>query len=41
VGLLTGVPVNKVSAYESEMLGELRSAGAGILAAIKDKKALE
>jgi F-type H+-transporting ATPase subunit alpha len=40
-GFVDSVPVNKVSAYESEMLGELRSAGAGILAAIKDKKALD
>jgi F-type H+-transporting ATPase subunit alpha len=39
-GYLDGVAVNKVSAYEIEMLGELRSAGASILAAIKDKKAL-
>jgi len=39
-GYLDGVAVNKVSAYETEMLGELRSAGAGILSAIKDKKAL-
>jgi F-type H+-transporting ATPase subunit alpha len=40
-GYLDNVPVNKVSAYETEMLAELRSAGAGILAAIKDKKALD
>ena len=40
-GFVDSVPVNKISAYESEMLGELRSAGAGILAAIKDKKALD
>lgn len=40
-GFVDSVPVNKVSAYESEMLGELRSAGAGILATIKDKKALD
>ncbi len=39
-GYLDNVPVNKVSAYEVDMLGELRSAGASILAAIKDKKAL-
>jgi F-type H+-transporting ATPase subunit alpha len=39
-GYLDSVPVNKVSAYETEMLGELRSAGASILASIKDKKAL-
>ncbi len=39
-GYLDNVSVNKVSAYETEMLGELRSAGASILAAIKDKKAL-
>ncbi len=40
-GYLDNVPVNKVSAYETDMLGELRSAGASILAAIKDKKALD
>ena len=39
-GYLDNVAVNKVSAYEIEMLGELRSAGASILASIKDKKAL-
>jgi F-type H+-transporting ATPase subunit alpha len=39
-GYLDNVSVNKVSAYEVEMLGELRSAGASILASIKDKKAL-
>ena len=39
-GYLDNVSVNKVSAYETEMLGELRSAGASILASIKDKKAL-
>ena len=39
-GYLDGVPVGKVSAYEAELLTELRSAGASILAAIKEKKAL-
>lgn len=39
-GYLDNVAVNQVSAYEAEMLAELRSSGAGILAAIKDKKAL-
>lgn len=39
-GYLDNVSVNNVSAYETEMLGELRSAGASILSAIKDKKAL-
>jgi F-type H+-transporting ATPase subunit alpha len=39
-GYLDGVPVNQVSAYEAELLTELRSAGASILAAIKEKKAL-
>lgn len=40
-GFLDSIPVGKVSEYEAEMLAELRSAGAGILAAIKDKKALD
>ncbi|HRK97734.1 MAG TPA: F0F1 ATP synthase subunit alpha [Alphaproteobacteria bacterium] len=39
-GYLDGVPVVNVSAYESELLSELRSAGASILASIKEKKAL-
>ncbi len=39
-GFLDGVPVAKVSAYEAELLSELRSAGASILATIKEKKAL-
>lgn len=39
-GYLDNVAVNQVSAYEADMLTELRSAGASILAAIKDKKAL-
>ncbi|MCB1558228.1 MAG: F0F1 ATP synthase subunit alpha [Alphaproteobacteria bacterium] len=39
-GYLDGVPVGKVSAYEAELLTELRSAGASILASIKEKKAL-
>lgn len=39
-GYLDAVPVNKVSAYESEMLGELRTSGKAILSAIADKKAL-
>ena len=34
------MPVNKVNAYEAEMLAQLRTAGAGILADIKAKKAL-
>ncbi|MFA7275302.1 MAG: F0F1 ATP synthase subunit alpha [Pseudobdellovibrionaceae bacterium] len=39
-GYLDSVPVNKVNAYEAEMLAQLRTAGAGILADIKAKKAL-
>ncbi len=39
-GYLDNVPVNNVSAYEAEMLSELRGRGAAILATIKDKKAL-
>lgn len=39
-GFLDGVPVAKVSAYEAELLSELRSSGASILATIKEKKAL-
>ena len=39
-GYLDGVPTNNVSEYEAELLAELRSAGAAILAAIKEKKAL-
>ena len=39
-GYLDNIPVNKVNAYEAEMLAELRGRGANILASIKDKKAL-
>ncbi len=39
-GYLDNVPVGKVSAYEAELLTELRSSGASILATIKEKKAL-
>ncbi|HNQ92554.1 MAG TPA: F0F1 ATP synthase subunit alpha [Alphaproteobacteria bacterium] len=40
-GFLDGIPTGKVSEYEGEMLAELRSAGSSILAAIKEKKALD
>lgn len=40
-GYLDGVPVAKVSEYESGLLAELRSRGAGILEQIKTKKALD
>jgi F-type H+-transporting ATPase subunit alpha len=40
-GYLDGVPVGKVSEYESGLLAELRSRGAGILEQIKTKKALD
>ena len=40
-GYLDKVPVNKVNAYESELLTALRGAGAGILKTIAEKKALD
>jgi F-type H+-transporting ATPase subunit alpha len=40
-GYLDKVPVNNVNAYEAELLTSLRGAGAGILAKIDEKKALD
>jgi F-type H+-transporting ATPase subunit alpha len=40
-GYLDKVPVNNVNAYEAELLTSLRGAGAGILAKINEKKALD
>ena len=40
-GYLDKVPVNKVNAYEAELLTALRGAGAGILTQINTKKALD
>ncbi|OIN86682.1 MAG: F0F1 ATP synthase subunit alpha [Alphaproteobacteria bacterium CG1_02_46_17] len=39
-GYLDAVPVGKVSAYEHELLSELRTSSSSILATIKEKKAL-
>ncbi|MDD3019608.1 MAG: F0F1 ATP synthase subunit alpha [Alphaproteobacteria bacterium] len=39
-GYLDSVPVGKVSAYEYELLSELRTSGSSIVATIKEKKAL-
>jgi F-type H+-transporting ATPase subunit alpha len=40
-GYLDGIPVAKVTAYENELLAELRGRGAGILEQIRTKKALD
>ena len=40
-GYLDKLPTNQVTRFEAELLGELRSKGADILAAIREKKALD